>query len=212
MKRSFLKELGIESEVIDKIMAENGRDIEKYKTDIEDYVTEIKELKSTNADNSKNIEDAVKARDIELKKEFEEKERLYKESSEKAEKYDLVFEELEELKKTNSDREYSQHLDRFFEENKIDFTSSFAKEAISNKFKEKGFKLNENKFGEDAISFIKEIQENNKDAFKTVEDNVDSEKPPIFSAPTGGSNPPESSKFGFTSMFTGVRPRENNNQ
>ena len=29
MKRSFLRELGIDEEVIDKIMAENGKDIEK---------------------------------------------------------------------------------------------------------------------------------------------------------------------------------------
>ena len=29
MKRSFLKELGLESDVIDRIMAENGKDIEK---------------------------------------------------------------------------------------------------------------------------------------------------------------------------------------
>lgn len=211
MKRSFLKELGLESEAIDKIMAENGRDIEKYKTDIEDYVTEIKELKSVSVDNSKAIENAVKIRESELKKEFEEKEKSYEESLEKAEKYDLALEELEDLKKANSNREYSQHLDNFFEKNKIDFTSSFAKEAISNKFKEKGFKLNENKFGEDAISFIKEVQENNKDAFKTIESSDEIQKP-IFSAPTGGNKPIESSKFGFTSMFTGVRARENNNQ
>ena len=31
MKRSFLKELGLEDEVIDKIMAENGKDIEAHK-------------------------------------------------------------------------------------------------------------------------------------------------------------------------------------
>ena len=31
MRRSFLRELGIDAEVIDKIMAENGKDIEKYK-------------------------------------------------------------------------------------------------------------------------------------------------------------------------------------
>ena len=50
MKRSFLRELGIDAEIIDKIMAENGKDIEKYKSEIEDYVSEIKELKSKNVD------------------------------------------------------------------------------------------------------------------------------------------------------------------
>ena len=32
MKREFLKELGIEDEVIDKIMDENGKDIEGLKS------------------------------------------------------------------------------------------------------------------------------------------------------------------------------------
>ena len=50
MRRSFLRELGIDAEIIDKIMAENGKDIEKYKSEIEDYVSEIKELKSKNVD------------------------------------------------------------------------------------------------------------------------------------------------------------------
>ncbi|MGL5715038.1 MAG: hypothetical protein ACRCXT_06885 [Paraclostridium sp.] len=166
MKRSFLKELGLESEVIDKIMSENGKDIEKYKSDIEDYVSEIKELKSNNVDNLKAIEDAVKAREVELNTEFEEKEKGYKEVIEKADKYDSVFKELEGLKKANSDKEHTQTIEKFFEENKIDFTSSFAKEAIISKFKEKEFKLTDNKFGEDAIGFITELKESNKDAFK----------------------------------------------
>ena len=67
MKRSFLKELGLESEVIDKIMAENGKDIQKYKTEIEDYIEEIKELKSAQIDKSKAIEEAVKTKETELR-------------------------------------------------------------------------------------------------------------------------------------------------
>ena len=37
MKRDFLKELGIAEEAIDKIMAENGRDIEAAKAKYADY-------------------------------------------------------------------------------------------------------------------------------------------------------------------------------
>lgn len=169
MKRSFLKELGLDSEVIDKIMSENGKDIEKYKSEIEDYVSEIRELKSKAVDNSKAIEEAVRTKEKELRDEFEEKENGHKERFEKADKYDLVFKELEELKKSNSDKEYAQNIESFFEENKIDFTSSFAKEAIINKFKEKEFKLKDNKFGEDAITFIKDLRESNKDAFKAIQ-------------------------------------------
>lgn len=167
MKRSFLKELGLESEVIDKIMAENGKDIEKYKTDIEDYVSEIKELKYNNVDTSKAIEEAVKAKE----KEFETKEKEYTATIEKTSNYDDIVTELEGLKKINSEKESIQNIEKFFEENKIDFTSSFAKEAIITKFKEKEFKLNDNKFGEDAVEFINELKESSKDAFKITETN-----------------------------------------
>lgn len=160
MKRSFLKELGLESDVIDKIMAENGKDIEKYKSDIEDYVSEIKDLKAGKVDVSKEIEKAIKK-----------KEEEYKERFEKADKYDSVFKELETLKKDNAAKEYVKNVEKFFEENGIDFTSSLAKEAILNKFKEKDFKLKEDKFGEDAINFMKELKESNKDAFKEIENN-----------------------------------------
>ena len=160
MKRSFLKELGLESDVIDKIMTENGKDIEKYKSDIEDYVSEIRDLKAGKVDVSKEIEKAI-----------EKKEEEYKERFEKAEKYDSVFKELETLKKDNAAKEYVKNIEKFFDENNIDFTSSLAKEDIFNKFKEKDFKLKENKFGEDAINFIKELKESNKDAFKETEKN-----------------------------------------
>lgn len=160
MKRSFLKELGLESDVIDKIMTENGKDIEKYKSDIEDYVSEIRDLKAGKVDVSKEIEKAI-----------EKKEEEYKERFEKAEKYDSVFKELETIKKDNAAKEYVKNIEKFFDENNIDFTSSLAKEAIFNKFKEKDFKLKENKFGEDAINFIKELKESNKDAFKETEKN-----------------------------------------
>lgn len=45
MNRDFLKELGLESDAIDKIMAENGKDIEKAKGD----AGKAKELEADNA-------------------------------------------------------------------------------------------------------------------------------------------------------------------
>lgn len=176
MKRSFLKELGLDSEVVDKVMAENGKDIEKYKTDIEDYVDEIKELKAGKVDVSKEIEKAIKK-----------KEEEYKERFEKADKYDSVFQELETLKKDNASKEYAKKVEKFFEENKVDFTSSIAKEAILNKFKEKDFKLNEDKFGEDASKFIKELQESNKDAFKDLEKESSNQTQTYTYTPKGGN-------------------------
>ena len=35
MKREFLKELGLSDEQVNSIMAENGKDIEKHKTELE---------------------------------------------------------------------------------------------------------------------------------------------------------------------------------
>ncbi|EQK42763.1 hypothetical protein C672_1707 [[Clostridium] bifermentans ATCC 638] len=186
MKRSFLKELGLESEVIDKIMTENGKDIEKYKTELEDYVEEVRDLKAGKVDVSKEIEKAIK-----------EKEEEYKERFEKAEKYDSVFEELETLKKDNAAKEYAKKVEKFFEENNIDFTSSIAKEAILNKFKEKDFKLNEDKFGEDVSKFMKELQESNKDAFKELEKENSNKNQTYKYTPKGANtNPGEVESLG----------------
>ena len=185
MKRSFLKELGLESEVIDKIMTENGKDIEKYKTELEDYVEEVRDLKAGKVDVSKEIEKAIKK-----------KEEEYKERFEKADKYDSVFEELETLKKDNAAKEYAKKVEKFFEENNIDFTSSIAKEAILNKFKEKDFKLNEDKFGEDASKFMKELQESNKDAFKELEKDNSNKNQYTYTPKGANANPGEGESLG----------------
>lgn len=66
MKREFLKELGLEDEAINKIMAEHGKDIESYKTRLTDteqkltgsqgqvaqYETKIAELEKLSAGNA----------------------------------------------------------------------------------------------------------------------------------------------------------------
>lgn len=172
MKRSFLRELGIDAEVIDKIMAENGKDIEKYKTEIEDYVSEIKELKSKSVDMDKAIAEAVKEKEAEFEAKLAEKDKVIKETEDKVKDFDKNLEELNSLKQANSDREYTEAINNFFTENKVDFTSNFAKEAILNKFKEKKFELKEGKFGEDASKFIDELKTTDAGAFKEVKNNT----------------------------------------
>ena len=49
MKREFLKELGLDAEVIDKIMAENGKDIEAHKANGDKLTAENEQLKVYNA-------------------------------------------------------------------------------------------------------------------------------------------------------------------
>lgn len=59
MKTEFLKELGLEQETIDKIMAENGKDVEAAKAKFSDY----DDLKTQLTDANKTIE-GFKAMDI----------------------------------------------------------------------------------------------------------------------------------------------------
>ena len=80
MKRKFLEELGLEKEVIDKIMAENGADIEAEKaktleatTKLEDINKQletanntIKDLKKNNADNEE-LQNKVKTYEDDIK-------------------------------------------------------------------------------------------------------------------------------------------------
>lgn len=53
MNREFLKELGLEKEVIDQIMAENGKDIQAEKAKFSDYDT----LKGENESYKKQVDD-----------------------------------------------------------------------------------------------------------------------------------------------------------
>lgn len=170
MKRSFLRELGIDAEVIDKIMAENGKDIERYKSEIEDYVSEIKELKSKNVDMDKAIADAVKEKEAEFESKLAEKDKVIKETEDKVKDFDKISEELNGIKQANADKEYTEAINNFFTESKVDFTSNFAKEAILNKFKEKKFELKKGKFGKDASKFIDELKTTDAGAFKEIKD------------------------------------------
>ena len=63
MKRSFLEDLGLEKEVVDKIMAENGKDIESAKADCDELKAELKTANATIADRDnqlKELKDSVK--------------------------------------------------------------------------------------------------------------------------------------------------------
>jgi len=82
MKREMLKELGLTDDQIDKIMAENGKDIEKHKAAVETAKAEADGLRTQLTDAGKRIE-AFKGMDIEgIKKAADE----WKTKSEQAEK------------------------------------------------------------------------------------------------------------------------------
>lgn len=64
MKREFLEELKIDKEVIDKIMAENGKDVEAEKQKFNTQKTELDGLKNQLTEANKQIE-SFKGMDIE---------------------------------------------------------------------------------------------------------------------------------------------------
>lgn len=64
MKREFLEELKIDKEVIDKIMAENGKDIEAEKQKLTTQKTELDGIKTQLTEANKQIE-SFKGMDIE---------------------------------------------------------------------------------------------------------------------------------------------------
>lgn len=60
MKRKFLEDLGLEKEIIDNIMAENGKDVEKAKADYDDLKGQLDTAQTTIADLKKNNTDNEK--------------------------------------------------------------------------------------------------------------------------------------------------------
>ena len=61
MKRKFLEDLGLEKDAIDQIMAENGRDVEAAKGDLNAVTTERDNLKKDVDDRDKQINDLKKS-------------------------------------------------------------------------------------------------------------------------------------------------------
>ena len=57
MKREMLKELGLTDEQIDKVMAENGRDVEKHKTAAETSKAELDGLKTQLTERDKQFKE-----------------------------------------------------------------------------------------------------------------------------------------------------------
>ena len=96
MKREWLKELGLEKEQIDKIMEQNGVDIEAAKTDVSSIKTELdtvtKErdtLKEQVSKRDNQLETLKKSNDVEtLKSQIE---TLQKENADKAAEYESVI-------------------------------------------------------------------------------------------------------------------------
>lgn len=168
MKREFLEGLGLEKDVIDKIMAEHGKGIEKVKDTLSTKETEL-------ADTKKLLEDANK--EIEGFKELD-----IDEIQKKADKYKEDYERIErETKEKIAELEYENTLTEYL--NNFNFTNDRIKNSIKQDMKSKEFKLEDGKFlGAD--DYIKLLQENEPESFKVAEDK---EEKPLFTRPTDKS-------------------------
>ncbi|MDD7793688.1 phage scaffolding protein [Clostridium sp. 'White wine YQ'] len=163
MKREFLKSLGIEGlsdEAIDKIMSENGKDLEKAKSTTEKTNQELEKVKSELEVNKQTLADAnaqienFKGMDIEgIKKSADDWKAKY-EADTKAFKEQLA------------QKDYEFAVKEFTGQHK--FTNDFVKDAFIENFKKQGFKLEDGKFlGAD--DYIKTFGEKNPGVFLVEE-------------------------------------------
>lgn len=193
MKRDFLKGLGLDDSIIDQIMDENGKDIQREKNavnkvnqDLEKYKAENEGLKTQLSEANTQIQ-SFKEMDIDGIKASAEEWKTKYETDTKA------------LNEKIAAKDYDYAIKDFMSQFK--FIDDDVKETVINKFKAKEFKLEEGKFlgGED---FMKEYKENHKSLFVSDEPQ---EPIPQIVKPTGGSNPPgDTNPFKFN--FMGVRP------
>ena len=151
MKREFLTGLGIEANVVDQIMTENGKDIEGLKAQLgvqKGLVTDLTgQLNTANGELKKlqgvDIDALTRERDT------------YKNQYEQALK--------------DKDKAVAQvKLDSYLE--KYQFSSSFAKDGIRAALADKKLKLSDKGEFEGIDEAMKELQESYKDAFVNSED------------------------------------------
>lgn len=186
MKTEFLKNLGLTDEQISSIMAENGKDIEKYKTSSEKYKQQYESSKAA-LDEANTTIQSYKDMDIESIRKS-------------AEDYKTAFEKKEaEMNEKLAQKERDYQMDKYFSQMK--FSSESAKRGIIAQFNEQNFDLKDGKFV-GAEEFMNKLKETDAGAF--VEELND--PLPIFSRGTS-TNPAPNNKDKFNFGFGGVRPR-----
>ena len=166
MKREFLKGLGLEDTVIDQIMDENGKDINKANEKVKTLEAEVNNTKELLTNANKEI-DSYKSMDIDaIKKSAED----YKTKFETAEK---------DYQAKISEMEYNNKLDKYV--NTLNLKNDIYKKEVISRIKEK-----ELKFDGDTLlggeEFVKGFKEQYAEAFN------DTKPKPTFSDSTPGSN------------------------
>lgn len=150
MKTEELKEKGLTDEQINFVMAENGKDVEKYKTLSETQKTQLDDVNKKLTSSNKQI-DSFKEMDIEtIKKSAEE----YKTKYEQAQK---------ESEAKIKEMQYDSNLAEYIKS--LNITDDVYSDDLKKQIKEKDLKFEDGKLlgGDD---FVKSYKEKHPNAFK----------------------------------------------
>lgn len=171
MKKDELTALGLTDEQADKVLAINGRDIEKHKKAAEDAKAETATLQQQLSDRDKDLET--------LKAGAEDAEKVKQQLTDLQMKYN---DETAKYQKQIADRDYADALETAFNDGKIEFTSKGAKAAACADFMATRCELKDGKL----VGFEARIE----DMRKKDPDSFRAEKPdPSFANPTGNGSP-----------------------
>lgn len=153
MKRDFLEGLGLDKETVDKIMAENGADLEREKAKTTQAKADLADAQAQLSQRDKDLE--------ELKRSSGDAEAVKKQLEELQTKYNT---ETEQYKAQLAERDYSDAVTRAIGGKGLKFSSKSAERAFTLALKEKKLELKDGELtGLD--DFIKAQREADPDAF-----------------------------------------------
>jgi len=201
MKRQFLEELGLEAKVIDKILAENGADVDNAKAALTEQINGLQAQVTQRDTDLTALNEKLTAAQADAGKLTEAQTALTDLQS----KYDTERREWEE--KT------ARHAYEFLvreRANGLKFSSGAAKKEFIREAIGKQFQVD----GESLLGFddyVSKYRETDPGAFQNEKSEADSQVPPkpdIVLPPTGAKPTPDGSGFNF--RFPGVRPMPQN--
>ena len=178
MKRDFLEGLGLEKDVVDKILDENSRDIGREKQKADQAKDDLAAAQKSLADRDKDIE--------ELKKSSGDAEGIRKQLEELQNKY---TKETDEYKAQLADRDYSDAITKTISDKDIKFSSKAAERAYIADLKAKHLELKDGTL-DGFDEWHKTQTESDPSAFQ-------SRKPaPTFAKPVGTGGAPKAEGLG----------------
>lgn len=208
MKRDFLKNLGLTDDVIDKIMAENGADINAARGELATVQQQLQAAQTESAGLKTQL--AERDKDIEaLRKDKGSSDELTAKLTELQTKYETDTKALQDkLAAQAYDHAADKYLDGF------KFSSTSARKAVLAEFRSKAFKMTDDGKFEGAAEYMEGLKKSDPSAFAKEEGDGGDEgnsgsggqqKPPHFSNPQGNGNNGGGQSNPFSFSFNAVR-------